>query len=242
MISKELFDSCLREIGIALPEGVFAQFDAYAALLAEYNEKVNLTAVTDPDGITVKHFADSLYLLKYVNLPEGAHVCDVGTGAGFPGVCLKLARPDLRLTLFDSVNKKLDFLRFLSKELGFETHIVHTRAEEAGQNPVYREKFDLATARAVSQLNKLAEYCVPLVKKGGLFAPLKAELSEEERGCGLAAAKTLGAALRSEIRYSLPSGDKRELLIFEKISQTPTKYPRVSAQIAKTPLGCVKTR
>ena len=238
MINRALFDACMREIGISLPENAFAQLDAYAALLAEYNEKVNLTAITDPDGITVKHFADSLYLLKFVGIPVGAQVCDVGTGAGFPGVCLKLARPDLKLTLFDSVNKKLDFLRFLSKELGFEANIVHTRAEDAGQNAAYREKFDLATARAVSQLNKLAEYCVPLVKKGGLFAPLKAELSEEERESGLAAAKTLGAKLQNEHRYTLPNGDGRALLIFEKTSHTPTKYPRVSAQIAKNPLGC----
>ena len=242
MINKALFDSCLREIGISLPDAAFAQFDAYARLLAEYNEKVNLTAITDPDGITVKHFADSLYLLKHVNIPVGTSVCDVGTGAGFPGVCLKLARPDLRLTLFDSVNKKLEFLRFLSKELGFDAQIVHTRAEEAGQNPAYRETFDLATARAVSQLNKLAEYCVPLVKKGGLFAPLKAELGADERESGLAAAKTLGAKLCGEILYTLPTGDGRALLTFEKISQTPTKYPRVSAQIAKSPLGCAKNR
>ena len=237
MINKVLFDACLREIGISLPENAFSQFDAYARLLAEYNEKVNLTAITDPDGITIKHFADSLYLLKFVTLPEGAAVCDVGTGAGFPGVCLKLARPDLRLTLFDSVNKKLDFLRFLSKELGFGAEIVHTRAEDAGQNAAYREQFDLATARAVSQLNKLAEYCVPLVRKGGVFAPLKAELSPEEKDNGLAAAKTLGAKLHREFSYTLPNGDGRTLLTFEKISRTPTKYPRVSAQIAKSPLG-----
>ena len=237
MINKELFDACVREIGISLPENAFSQFDSYARLLAEYNEKVNLTAITDPDGITVKHFADSLYLLKYVNIPVGARVCDVGTGAGFPGVCLKLARPDLRITLFDSVNKKLEFLRFLSKELGFDADIVHIRAEDAGQNQLYREKFDVSTARAVSQLNKLAEYCVPLVKTGGRFLPLKAELGDEERASGIAAAKTLGARLTDEIRYTLPNGDARELLVFQKISQTPTKYPRVSAQIAKSPLG-----
>ena len=237
MINKELFDACVREIGITLPENVFSQFDSYARLLAEYNEKVNLTAITDPDGITVKHFADSLFLLKYADIPVGARVCDVGTGAGFPGVCLKLARPDIQLTLFDSVNKKLEFLRFLSKELGFDADIVHIRAEDAGQNQRYREKFDVSTARAVSQLNKLAEYCVPLVKTGGRFLPLKAELSRDERASGIAAAKTLGAALQDEIRYKLPNGDARELLVFQKISQTPTKYPRVSAQIAKSPLA-----
>lgn len=240
MISKELFDACIREIGVSLPENAFAQFDSYAKLLVEYNEKVNLTAITDPDGITVKHFADSLYFLKHVAVPEGVCLCDVGTGAGFPGVCLKLARPDIKLTLFDSVNKKLDFLRFLSKELGFDAEIVHARAEEAGQTPQYRGHFDFATARAVAALNKLCEYCVPLVKQGGYFVPLKAELSEEERTAGYAAARILGAKLSREVRYTLPNGDGRELLIFEKKSQTPTKYARVSAQIAKSPLGTQK--
>lgn len=240
MISKELFDACVREIGVSLPENAFAQFDSYAKLLAEYNEKVNLTAITDPDGITVKHFADSLFFLKNVAVPEGASLCDVGTGAGFPGVCLKLARPDIQLTLFDSVNKKLDFLRFLSKELGFDAEIIHARAEEAGQTPQHRGHFDFATARAVAALNKLCEYCVPLVKQGGFFVPLKAELSEEERTDGYAAARILGAKLKEEVRYTLPNGDARELLIFEKKSQTPTKYPRVSAQIAKSPLGTQK--
>ena len=240
MISKELFDACIRELGVALPENAFAQFDLYARLLCEYNEKVNLTAITDPDGITVKHFADSLYFLKYVDVPENACLCDVGTGAGFPGVCLKLAIPDIKLTLFDSVNKKLDFLRFLSKELGFDAEIVHARAEEAGQTPAYRARFDFATARAVASLNKLCEYCLPLVKQGGCFVPLKAELSDEERAAGYASAGLLGAKRNREVRYTLPGGDRRELLIFEKKSQTPTKYPRVSAQIAKSPLGAQK--
>lgn len=240
MIPKELFDACLRAIGIKLPEDAHEIFDAYARLLTEYNEKVNLTAITDPEGITVKHFADSLFLLKYVHLQDGALVCDVGTGAGFPGVCLKLARPDLKLTLFDSVNKKLEFLRFLSGELGFAADIVHIRAEEAGRAPEYRETFDLATARAVAHLGKLAEYCVPLVKQGGFFAPMKAELTAEERRQGSAAAGILGAKQKQSFRYALPGGDAREIVLFEKISQTSAKYPRVSAQIAKSPLGSAK--
>lgn len=236
MISKDLFFECAALVGVPLPENAFERFDLYAAELVRYNEKVNLTAITDPDGITVKHFADSLFLLKYVSLPEGAAVCDVGTGAGFPGACLKIARPDLSLTLFDSVNKKLDFLRFLLAELGLPAQIVHARAEEAGRVPDYRERFDLATARAVASLSRLGEYCVPLVKPGGVFAPLKAALSEEEKREGCAAARTLGAKRENEAFYSLPTGDRREIIVFRKISQTPTKYPRISAQIAKSPL------
>ncbi len=239
MISKELFDRCAEELGLALPENAFGLFDAYAARLTEYNNKVNLTAITAPDEIVIKHFADSLCLLKYVPVPENAAVCDVGTGAGFPGMCLKLARPDLNVTLFDSVNKKLEFLRSLAAELGADVNIVHCRAEDAGRDPAHREKFDVATARAVAALNKLSEYCVPLVKKGGLFAPMKAPLQPEEAKQGSAAAKILGARLLNTCGYRLPNGDARIVLIFEKISQTPTKYPRVSAQIAKTPLGGV---
>lgn len=236
MIPKELFQTCISAIGISLPADAFAKFDAYAALLTEYNEKVNLTAITAPEEITVRHFADSLYLLRFAPLPENAALCDVGTGAGFPGVCLKLARPDLRLTLFDSVNKKLEFLRFLSKELDFDAEIVHCRAEDAGRAPAYRERFDLVTARAVAQLNKLGEYCVPLVKPGGYFAPMKGVLSPEEKTQGGAAARILGAKRTADHLYALPDGEQREILLFQKISQTPTKYPRASAQIAKTPL------
>ena len=237
MISKELFERCAGEIGLTLPEDAFLLFDTYAARLVQYNEKVNLTAITAPDEIVIKHFADSLCLLKYVQVPENAAVCDVGTGAGFPGMCLRLARPDLRVTLFDSVNKKLDFLRALAAELGVDVNIVHCRAEDAGRDPAFREQYDVATARAVAALNKLGEYCVPLVKKGGFFAPMKAPLQPEELRQGAAAAKTLGAKLKEQYEYSLPTGDARTVLLFEKISQTPTKYPRVSAQIAKTPLG-----
>lgn len=236
MISKELFERCIAEIGIDLPENAFDLFDRYAKELILYNEKVNLTAITDPDEIVIKHFADSLCLLKYVTPANGAAVCDVGTGAGFPGMCLKLMRPDLQATLFDSVNKKLEFLRFLSKELGLPTEIVHIRAEEAGRTSSYREHFDLATARAVASLNKLCEYCLPLVKMGGIFAPLKAPVQEEERRQGSAAAKILGGGIGKSISYNLPYGDAREIILYKKESHTSAKYPRVSAQIAKSPL------
>ncbi len=236
MISKELFERCIADIGIDLPENAFDLFDRYAKELILYNEKVNLTAITDPDDIVVKHFADSLFLLKFVTPLECAAVCDVGTGAGFPGMCLKLARPDLQVTLFDSVNKKLEFLRFLSEELGLSTEIVHIRAEDAGQKAKYREKFDLATARAVANLNKLCEYCLPLVKVGGIFAPLKAPVQEEERRQGSAAAKILGGGIGKSISYNLPNGDAREIILYKKESHISAKYPRVSAQIAKSPL------
>ena len=236
MISKELFFSCADEIGLKLSDEIFQKFDSYAVLLKEYNEKVNLTAITDADGITVKHFADSLYLLKFLDITEGSKICDVGTGAGFPGMCLKIARPDLRITLFDSVNKKLDFIRFLCSELDISTEIVNIRAEDAGKSSLYREQFDIATARAVASLNKLSEYCVPLVKVGGCFAPLKAVLSTEEKEDGISAAGKLGCKLTNDNIYELRQGEGREILIFEKISHTSPKYPRNPAMVSKNPL------
>lgn len=236
MISKELFFSCADEIGLNLSDETFDKFDRYAVLLKEYNEKVNLTAITDADGITVKHFADSLYLLKYLNINPEAKVCDVGTGAGFPGMCLMLARPDLRVTLFDSVNKKLEFIRFLCRELDIHPEIVNIRAEDAGKRNEFRERFDVSTARAVASLSKLSEYCVPLIKVGGIFAPMKAPLSDDEKNDGVNAARILGAKLKDEHFYELKTGDKREIIIFEKFSRTSPKFPRNPGIISKNPL------
>lgn len=236
MISKELFDRAAALLSFPLPENAFARFDVYAQRLTDYNEKVNLTAITDPDEIVVKHFLDSLLLLNAVSLPAGAAVCDVGTGAGFPGMCLALARPDLKITLFDSVNKKLEFLRLLASELDLPVSVVTIRAEDAGRSPLYREAFDLATARAVAQLNKLSEYCLPLVRVGGLFAPMKAPMSAEEWQRGVGAAANLGAKLKVRRAYALPDGAEREVPVFEKIKITPPKFPRNAAQIAKKPL------
>lgn len=236
MISKELLLSGCREIGFEPDENALDRFDAYAALLKDYNEKVNLTAITDPDGIVVKHFIDSLYLTKFVPLQKDMKAADVGTGAGFPGVALLIAEPGLCLTLFDSVNKKLDFIRFLLKELGLEAQVITSRAEDAGRKPEFREKFDLVTARAVAQMNMLSEYCVPLVKNGGLFAPLKAPLSVEEEQRGFCAAANLGCKIEKKVLYTLPDGSEREVILCRKTSATPAKYPRNAAQISKKPL------
>lgn len=236
MISKELLLSGCAEMGVTISEEVADRLDLYARRLMEYNEKVNLTAITAPDEIVNKHFVDSLTLLKYAPLSAGASLCDVGTGAGFPGLVLLAAVPELKVTLMDSVNKKLDFSRALISELGLSADIVTIRAEDAGKRPEYRETFDVVTARAVAQLNLLAEYCVPLVKVGGVFAPLKAVLSDEERQRGCGAAANLGAAVDEKHRYTLPDGSEREIVIFKKNAPTPGRYPRNAAQIAKKPL------
>ena len=235
MISKELLKSSCESLGICITDKAVDRFDKYAEMLVDYNEKVNLTAITAPDDIVIKHFADSLCLMKFCEL-HGKKIIDVGTGAGFPGAALLCAEPDFDITMIDSVNKKLDFIRFLLKELGLHGNVITIRAEDAAKKPEFREKFDIVTSRAVASLNVLAEYSVPLVKVGGLFAPLKAVLSPEEdqRGCGAIA--NLGAKVADKHRYTIPDGSEREIIIAKKISQTPTKYPRAFAQISKKPL------
>ena len=235
-ISKELLLAGCEAIGLTPDSACVDRFDAYARLLVEYNEKVNLTSITAPDEIINKHFVDSLYLAKYVPMTDGLKLCDVGTGAGFPGAALLCAFPAINVTLFDSVNKKLEFLRMLISELGLSAEIVTKRAEEAGRDPTFRESFDAATARAVAQMNVLSEFCVPLVKVGGIFAPMKAILSAEERRRGIGAASNLGAKPEADEKYSIPDGSEREILIFRKKTPTDQKYPRPFAQISKKPL------
>lgn len=235
MISKELLFTSCKQMGIDITEEACDRFDKYAELLVDYNEKVNLTAITAPDDIVIKHFVDSICLTKYVDI-KGKRLIDVGTGAGFPGAALLCYDPLYNITMIDSVNKKLDFIRFLVRELDLQAEIITVRAEDAAKKTEFREKFDIVTSRAVASLNVLAEYSVPLLKVGGIFAPLKAVLSDEEdqRGCGAIA--NLGAKVRNKIKYEIPDGSEREIIIAEKISQTSPKYPRAFAQISKKPL------
>jgi len=223
MISKELLFSSCEQLGIRISERAADRFDEYAKLLVDYNSKVNLTAITAPDDIVIKHFVDSLCLNKFVPLTPEKRIIDVGTGAGFPGAALLCAEPSLNITMIDSVNKKLDFIRFLLKELGLEAEIITIRAEDAAKKAEFREKFDVVTSRAVAALNVLAEYSVPLVKVGGVFSPLKAVLSTEEDQRGCSAVVNLGAKVISKYKYSIPDGSEREIIVAEKISQTSPK-------------------
>ncbi len=235
MISKELLISGCEKLGIKIDSAAVDRFDAYAQMLTDYNNKVNLTAITQPDEIVTKHFVDSLCLAKYVDL-SGKKIIDVGTGAGFPGAALLCAYPEIDITMIDSVNKKLDFIRFLVKELGLEAKIITCRAEEAAKTSEFREKFDVATSRAVAQLNVLAEYSVPMVRLGGVFAPMKAILTAEEDARGCSAIANLGARVISKNKYTVDGCGDREIIIAEKISHTSAKYPRAYAQISKKPL------
>lgn len=230
--NKELFTENLQ--GIAVSDKQLELLDSFGALLTEKNKSVNLTSITDPDGIAVKHFADSISLLK-ADIPQGAKVLDLGCGAGFPGIPLLIMRPDIKLTLLDSTGKKLDFVSEALDALGLEAEVLHGRAEELGQNPDYREKYDIVVSRAVARLNTLCELALPLVKPGGTFIPMKGASAAEESKSAYTAIKTLGGSLEKSIDFTLTDGS-RSLLIIKKLSPTPLKYPRHGSQISKKPL------
>ena len=235
-ISKDLLKSEAEKFGVLLDEKALERFDTYARLLVEWNEKINLTAITEPDEIVIKHFVDSLTVFSAINIPEGAKVIDVGTGAGFPGVTMLIARPDLDVTLLDSTNKKLNVIRDILENIGLDANIVHKRAEEAGQSKDFREQYDFATARAVSNLRDLSEYCLPFVKVGGTFISMKSAKAEEEIAEGRNAIKILGGKIKEKKTFGIDEAGERTIILIEKVSTTPPKYPRPSAKIAKNPL------
>ncbi len=222
--------------GQALDETAIGRLNLYGNLLCEWNERMNLTAITEPDEVLYKHFYDCLLFFKKIKVAQGAEIIDVGTGAGFPGVVLKIARPDIKLTLLDSLAKRLTFLNEVLKALGLEADTVHSRAEDGGKDPRMREKFDIACARAVANLPVLCEYCIPFVKKGGLFVAMKGSSGQEEASLAQNAYKTLGCEKPKIICENLRQGEQRTFIISKKISQTPTKYPRNAGKITKNAL------
>lgn len=233
--NTELFKENLNNIGLEVTQDVISKLDAFAEMLIEKNKVMNLTAILDPDGIAVKHFADSLSLLKAIEIKDNAKILDLGTGAGFPGIPLLIAKPGLEMTLIDSTAKKLTFVSESIDNLGLNAEVLHTRAEEAGKNPQYREKYDIVCSRAVAALNVLCEYCLPFVKVGGTFAAMKGAQAEEEIRLAENAIKTLGGTIKDKFSFRLSDGE-RTIVIIEKVKPTPVKYPRVSAQIAKKAL------
>ncbi len=239
MDMRNLFAEKAKAVGVKLTPAQAAQFEVYLELLLKRNEEVNLTAVTDPEEAAVKHFADSLTLLRAVELKPGAKLCDVGTGAGFPGLPVKILRPDLEVTLLDSTNKRLVFLREVCDALRLSgVTLLHKRAEEAGRDSKLRERFDVVTARAVANLNILAEYCVPLVKMKGVFAPMKGPGLSEELEAAEKALETLGCNLRRVETFTLPDKESsaRNIAVFQKTRFTPKEYPRHGGTIVKKPL------
>ncbi len=199
------------------------QFVTYFEFLTSYNQKVNLTAITDKQEVYIKHFYDSILGAEFV--PQNATVVDVGTGAGFPGVPIKIVRPDIKLTLVDSLNKRIEFLRQLSTKLDISSECVHSRAEDFAT--LNREKFDVATSRAVASLNTLCEYTLPLLKVGGIFLAYKGGNMDEELNNSQKAISTLGGVVENIKKFILPNNmGERNIIIIKKIKNTPKKYPR----------------
>lgn len=235
-IPLDLLKKKAAEFGIQLDDKALERFDLYAKLLVEWNEKINLTAITAPEEIVIKHFLDCLTVFSKVEIKEGAKIIDVGTGAGFPGLVMLIARPDLKMTLMDSLNKRLNVIKDILEKLELTADVVHSRAEDGGQNKAYREKYDFSTARAVSNLRDLTEYCLPFVKVGGSFIAMKAAKAEEEISAAQKAIKTLGGTVSEKHTFELEDAGERNIILIKKISSTPAKFPRPSAKIAKNPL------
>ena len=229
---KNLLQNYIKDYKITLTENQYEQFQKYFELLAEWNEKMNLTAITDESGVALKHFADSLSLLNFVDIPQNSSLADVGTGAGFPGVVLKIARPDIKLTLIDSLNKRLVFLGEVCAQLGIEAELIHSRAEDGARDEKLRESFDFAVSRAVARMNVLSEYCLPYVKVGGAFCAMKGAQANEEFKESLNAINTLGGKLEKKYFFELPeNGGERAIAVVRKVKNTPQKYPRQSGKI-----------
>ena len=205
------------ESGINLSEDQIEKLRIYYELLVEWNEKMNLTAITEPEDVALKHFCDSILLLSYADIPSGSSLIDVGTGAGFPSVPIKIVRDDIKLCLLDSLNKRLVFLQEVVDKLGLhEVTIVHSRAEDGAKDAKLREQFDFATSRAVAQLNVLSEYCLPYVKVGGAFLAMKGKYSEE---------------ISKVDTYNLIDSSERTIINIKKIAKTDKRYPRTASKI-----------
>ena len=236
MIDRILLQKEAAALGVTLDETALEHFDRYSAELLRVNEYLNLTAITEPTEVLYKHWIDSLTILRYIEPKAGARFIDVGTGAGFPGVALLIARPDLHVTLLDSTRKKLTFIAQTLETIGLSAQTLHMRAEEAGQTAAYREQFDFVTARAVANLRELCEYCLPFLKVGGTFVAMKSARSEEEITEAQNAIHLLGGRIEAVQTFIVPNAGERTLIFLKKISQTPPKYPRPSAKIAKQPI------
>ncbi len=234
---KEILQDVALKSQIELTDKQIEDLERYYELLIEWNQKMNLTALTDAHDVALKHFCDSILLLKYADIPKNSSLIDVGTGAGFPSVPIKIVRPDIRLCLLDSLNKRLVFLSEVVKQLNLSNvSIIHSRAEDGARKPDLREKFDFATSRAVAQLNILSEYCLPYVKVGGAFLSMKGKYSEEEIANSKNAIKSLGGKITKVDTYNLADSSERTIINIIKNSKTDKTYPRTSSKIKSKPL------
>ena len=232
------FEQALKEKGIDLSPKQLDQFETYFKMLVEWNEKVNLTAITEKEEVYLKHFYDSISPSFFVDLSEEKSICDVGAGAGFPSIPLKICFPSLKVSIVDSLNKRITFLKNLTETLGLENvNLYHDRAETFGKLPEQREQYDIVTARAVARLSVLSELCLPLVKVGGQFIALKGAGAEDEVSIGKKAVTILGGKLKEDHYFQLPKEDSdRHIVIIDKVKPTPKKYPRKPGTPNKQPL------
>lgn len=232
------FEKDLDSLGVSLTEKQIEQFLKYYEMLIEKNKVMNLTAITEYEDVLKKHFVDSVSLVKAMNLSCGLSVIDIGTGAGFPGLALKLAFPELKVTLLDSLNKRIQFLNNVIKELGVDgVETIHGRAEDFAAPGKLREKYDLCVSRAVANLSTLCEYCLPFVKVGGLFVSYKSEKISEELAAAKRAVSSLGGNVEKQVEFMLPDSDSyRNLVLIRKEKETPLKYPRKAGLPGKKPL------
>lgn len=233
---REILIKTLNDFDISLDGLAVDRLCIYNDMLVEWNEKINLTALTAPDDVALKHFTDSLMLLRYCDIEEGARVIDVGTGAGFPGLVLKIARPDIRLTLLDSLQKRLVFLDEVCRAVNIsDVDSVHSRAED-GSHTALRESFDIAVSRAVASMDTLCEYDMPYVKVGGRMIAMKGKDAEKELQASQNAIQTLGGRVIAKHDFLLASAGERSIIEIEKLVPTPDRFPRKSKQIKNKPL------
>lgn len=234
-MNKDLFIEEVKKLGININEDKLNKLERYYELLVEWNEKINLTAITDKEEVYLKHFYDSLTLIKAYDLNKNIKVCDVGSGAGFPGIVLKIFFDNIDITLVDALNKRINFQNLVIEELNLKNiHPVHSRAEDFAKN--HLEEFDLVTSRAVAKLNMLNELCIPIVKVEGYFIPLKANIEDEIKE-SKNSLKILNSNLEDIISFKLPIEDSiRNLVVIKKIGKTNNKYPRSFDKIKKNPL------
>jgi 16S rRNA (guanine527-N7)-methyltransferase len=232
---KHLFEA-VKSLGMELSEEQIRQFEAYRAGVLEWNEKVNLTAITDPEEFEMKHFADSVMSAGNYIMKNAQKIIDVGTGGGFPGIPLAILFPDKQFTLMDSLGKRIKIIDQLAKEIGIKNvELVHARAEDLAKKKEYREQYDVCVSRAVANLATLSEYCIPFVKIGGYFAPYKTAAAEEEIAEGKKALFILGGHLESVSEFSDAELD-HTILWIKKVKMTPVKYPRKAGTPSKEPL------
>lgn len=238
MNNEDMLIQGAQEMNINLDEDMVKQFNQYTKMLLEWNNKMNLTNIVEDKDIIVKHYLDSLAAINTGCIRDGHRVADIGTGAGFPGLPVKIVKKNINMLLVDSLNKRINFLKAVIDTLrlnGVET--VHSRAEEVGQDPEYRETFDIVLTRAVAKINVLCEYTLPLLKIGGMFLCFKGPRPKEEIEEAENAVKVLGGKLVEVNNYTLPFSDiSHSIVIFEKTKQSPTKYPRKAGKPAKNPL------